>query len=147
MKHRKFSFQNILKPLLVVTFLVVAWFTWEIYTDKPPHFFPLSNTEGTYTVTKNCPNNQGWDEAVRHTGNFYCVEYKGPGVFMYEKSPEYGFYRITVGHSDVDLAQYLNSEIKNIVGTFNSSSEQCIMNVCAPLPGNTVVLDIESFEN
>jgi hypothetical protein len=65
---------------------------------------------------------------------------------MYEKNPENGFYRITVGNSNVDLAPYVNKGVKHLTGNFVSSSEQCIMNECSPLPGNTVVLDIKTLE-
>lgn len=146
MKKNTLFVQNIFYSLLFVIGLIIVWLFWGIYSDKPPRFFPLNSDKGTYVITKNCPDNFGWDEEVRYPGSLYCVEYTGPDVLLEKDGHKDGFYRINVGNSDVDLALYVGKEVINLSGKFNRSNRQCILDLCTKLPGNYIVLDIKSFE-
>ena len=137
------------KMLLLATVAILAfigWFAWKIFTDEPPHFFPLNNSQSEYKVTKNCPTGQGRQEQFQGQGSAYCVEYKGSNVFMNNESGNTNFFRITVGKSKVDLEPFNGKKVKNIEGKYTSSSKQCIQNNCSDIYGPLVVLDIDNLE-
>src|SRR3989344_3139383 len=153
--HSKDMFRKFLKlklwqkALLVVIFsfvVFVAWFIYAIVTDEPPHFFPLNNSQGKYTITKNCPNGQGWREQFSGQGYAYCVEYKGADVFMNDESGNTNFFRITVGKSAIDLEPLIGKEVKSIEGKYVGSRKQCIQDKCVDIGGPYVVLDVNSSE-
>lgn len=143
---KKLAAKKILPIIAVAVFAFIGWFAWEIFTDEPPHFFPLNNSQGEYRITKNCPNGQGWQEQFQGQGNAYCVEYKGPDVFMNDQSGNTNFFRITVGKTDMDLEQFNGKRVKNIDGKYTSSSKQCIQNKCIDIYGPLVVLNIDKLD-
>jgi len=140
---------HIKKPIRIIAICIlifICWFVWALYTDEPPHFFPLNNPKGEYLITKNCPGGQGWDKKQVGESNAYCVEYAGPDVFMNEKEGNSGFFRITVGKSNIDLEPFLNKKVKNIEGKYTQSSKQCIQGKCTHIYGPLVVLNIDKLE-
>jgi hypothetical protein len=137
------------KISLVISGLIVifiSWFIWEIVTDRPPIFFPLNNPQGEYKITKGCPMEQGWNEQIMNPSNEYCVEYKGPDVFMNSEYGNTNFFRITVGKSNINLKEFEGKKVKNIQGQYVSSDKQCIQNKCVDIGGPLVVLDIDKLE-
>lgn len=132
--------------IIIAIFVFIGWFAWEIFTDEPPRFFPLNNSQGEYRITKNCPNGQGWQEQFQGQGNAYCVEYKGSYVFMNNESGDTNFFRITVGKSKIDLEPFNGKKVRNIQGKYTSSSKQCIQNNCTGIYGPLVVLDIDKLD-
>ncbi|HLL61238.1 MAG TPA: hypothetical protein VK338_05955 [Candidatus Nitrosocosmicus sp.] len=144
---KKPTVTKVLLTIVIAIFAFICWFVWEIYTDEPPHFFPLNNSQSEYRITKNCPNGQGWQQEVQSKGKAYCVEYKGPGVFMNKESGNTNFFRITVGKSNLDLEPFVGKEVKTIEGKYSSSSKQCIQGKCIDIGGGPfVVLDINNLK-
>jgi len=42
------------KILVIVTIVILAfigWFSWEIFTEEPPQFFPFNNSEARYKTS------------------------------------------------------------------------------------------------
>lgn len=138
--------KKILLLIILLTVSFAAWFVYQIITDKPPTFFPLNHPQGLYLITKTCPHSQGWTEQSPSQGDAYCVEYKGPDVFMNSENNNSNFFRITVGKSKIDLEPLVGKQIKSINGEYTSSSKQCIQNKCTEIGGPFVVLNIESVE-
>ncbi|QQG43333.1 MAG: hypothetical protein HYW45_04015 [Candidatus Daviesbacteria bacterium] len=143
---KKLTTKKVLLILTLAIFAFIGWFARAIFTDEPPHFFPLNNSKGEYRITKNCPNGQGWQEQFQGQGNAYCVEYKGPDVFINNENGNTNFFRITVGKSDIDLEQFNGKRVKYIEGKYTSSSKQCIQNKCIEIYGPLAVLNIEKLE-
>lgn len=144
---------NVNRVLLTVGIIVgigifafFGWFVWEIATDEPPHFFPLNNPQGEYRITKRCPGGQGWEEKPHLQGKGYCLEYKGPDVFLNEEHGKTNYFSITIGKSRIDLEPFVGKMVKNVKGKYTSSSTQCIQNKCIDIYGPIVVLDIDKFE-
>ncbi len=111
-----------------------------------PDFFPLNHPQGTYTVTLGCPSGQGLYEKEFGHGDQYCIEYRGPGIFVgVNENGKNTFFRITVGRSKVDLRSFLDKSVRISKGDFASRSEQCIQSVCANIGGPFIVLDIDEL--
>jgi hypothetical protein len=125
--------------------IFVSLFVIAIIADAPPTFFPLNNPQGSYKITKNCPAGQGWVEEFNGQGRAYCVEYKGPDVFMNVKNGNTDFFRITVGKSTVDLEPYVGKQVRINRGKYVSSSKQCIQDDCVDIQGPYVVLNINDI--
>jgi hypothetical protein len=146
-KLRKLAIWKKLLILLVLGVIVfVGWFVYAIVTDAPPSFFPLDNPRGEYKITRNCPNGQGWTEQFQGQGYAYCVEYRGPDVFMNDESGNTNFFRITVGKSNIGLEQFVGKQVRIVKGKYVSSSKQCIKNNCVNINGPYVVLNIDNLE-
>lgn len=141
--------KRILRVLLIIGLMVCAfigWFAWQVFTDEPPSFFPLNNSHSEYRITKNCPTGQGWDEQIQGQGYAYCVEYKGPDVFMRNENGNNNFFRITVGNSKIDLAPFNGKKVRNVQGKYTTSPKQCIQDKCVDIYGPMVVLNIDWLE-
>lgn len=116
------------------------------FQDETPHFFPLDNPHGEYTITKKCPHGQGIIKKYNIVGEAYCLEYRGEGVIATEPQINNDFFRITIGRSDIDLEQLNGKQVKNLTGKFTGSSQQCINEKCIDIGGPYAVLDITSLE-
>ena len=126
---------------LILLFFVYLYFKPFV----PPVFFPLNDSKGTYKITKNCPNSQGWEQQPNADGYAYCVEYKGPGVFMNSETEKHDFFRITVGKSRADLEPYIDKYVRLKGGDFVYSTEQCIQSKCMEI-GSMAMLDVYGVE-
>ncbi len=102
--------------VLVLAFSI--WFVWEIYTDKPPEFFPFNESAADYLIKK---ENNG----------MFVVNYKGPNTFNNENKVS-----IVVGKTDYDLEQYIGKKIIITKGSFeNNFTKQCIKEKCIDIGG------------
>lgn len=148
MPHKKISklplWAKFLLATLSITLMLIGWFVYKIFTYQQPHFFPLNNLDGEYTVTFECPHGQGWIEWAETDGSAYCIEYRGNRVFSSDGNAN--FFRITVGNSKVDLESLIGEKIIVTEGDFVSSSEQCVQDKCIDVGGPLVVLDIEEIQ-
>ncbi|HYD35744.1 MAG TPA: hypothetical protein VD999_06765 [Vitreimonas sp.] len=131
-------------PLIILG--VIAWFIFAYITEGPPTFFPLNNSQAEYRITQSCPSLQGMDVPSSFNDYGFCVEYKGTGVLMDEDRDKRGFFRITVGKSQVDLEPINGKKVKNIRGKFTYRRQQCIQDSCYGDFGPAAVLDIYSLE-
>jgi hypothetical protein len=145
----KRSLSSVLLALLLGIFLFFGWFVWAVFTDEPPQFFPLNNSQASYTIVKSSKVVQGWSEKEQ-TGYSnlpeprYYVEYRGDGVFADDFNNN--FFRVTVGKSKVDLEPFISKNVLITQGKFVSSSKQCIVNQCIDIYGPYVVLNIDKLE-
>lgn len=141
------TWKKILAIIIISIVLLISWFIYAVITDEPPHFFPLNDIQANYKITKDCPNNQGWNKSITYQGgDAYCLEYTGNNVVWKEEYNNANFYRITIGNSKIDLESYIGKQVKNIKGKYRSSSKQCILNKCTDISGPYVVLDIDNLE-
>lgn len=140
------SWKRVIFLTVICLSIFVGWFIWEIATDEPPQFFPLNNPQGEYRITKKCPGGQGWVEKPQLSDNGYCLEYKGPDVFLNDNHGNTNYFSITIGKSPIDLEAYVDKRVKNIKGKYTSSSKQCIQNKCIEIYGPLVVVDIDKLE-
>ncbi len=133
--------------IVVCGVCIIALSTLFILSDDVPDFFPLNHPQGTYTVTFGCPDGQNTDERQPGNGDRYCIEYRGPGIFVGVNENGKGrFLRITVGRSKVDLQPFIDKRVRILKGDFNSRSEQCIRDNCTGIGGPMAVLDIDGIE-
>jgi len=143
-KIAKLSIWKKILVLLSLGFVVfVGLFVYLIFTEGPPNFFPLDDSTAEYTITKNCPNGQGWVKQMQDQGFAYCLEYDN---VRGKENGNTNFFRITIGKSNLNLETYLDKKVKNIKGKYVNSSKQCIQNKCVDFAGPYAVLNIDKLE-
>ncbi len=142
------TWKKILSLLFLGILILVGTFIYGIITDEPPKFFPLDDAQAEYTITKNCPSGQGWQEPrISDLNAAYCLEYRGDHVLWLDDFHQNTkFFSITIGKSPIDLEPFVGKRVKNVKGKFASSSKQCIQKQCVAIGGPFVVLNIDNLE-
>lgn len=114
---------------LMVIVAFIAWFVWDGFIkDKTPHFFPINDQFGQYTIIEN-------------QDGIFEVKYSGQQTFN-------GSNTITtmIGKANYDLKQYVDKPIVITKGKFVSGyKQQCILNACRDIGGPYAVINIEEL--
>lgn len=121
------------KFVILISFIAIVifafWFIWDGFIkDKTPHFFPINNKDGQYTI-------------IEIEDGILEAKYSGQGIFN-------NAYTITtmIGKTDYELKKYVNKPIIITKGRFvGGYKQQCIANSCRDIGGPYAVINIEEL--
>ncbi len=138
-KNHVFSFTGYMLVLLLSLSVIgfVGYGAWELTHDKPPRFFPLDDTQATYTI-------------IERSGRYYVLfESKSDKNVFLEctsnaKGEKHCVIEVIVGKSDTALEPFVGKKVR-ISGDFVRAHQQCIARVCQDI-GSWVGLDIYEIE-
>lgn len=129
-------------PLSVVVF--VAYFIYAIATKPAPHFFPLDDPSGIYTIVKSSFTGNNPPEIIRANDShylYYYVEYKGERIYLVDGLTSFA---VLVGQSNAELGDFAGKSVQ-IKGDFVRSRRQCIVTKCNEFTDSRIVLNIDEI--
>ena len=130
--------------ICLIIILFITLIIYNLFTDKPPQFFPFDDEQALYTITKIDGIYYINYKTTSERNKSYICEWEEGGGKRCGWELNQNIEGITIGKSPVELELFLNKNLR-LRGNFVYDNKQCILERCEEI-GNRAVLNIDLIE-